>query len=149
MTYEHVKEIVEGVVSENGLELIEIQFPRFRARQIVRVFVDKNGGVTLDDCKRVSLRLGEILDIEDPFPSRYTLEVSSPGVDRPLKTAGDFRRNVGRTLNVVVSEGTEETKSYTGVLKKLCGETAVMVTDEGEVEVPFDRIIKGQVCTTI
>ncbi|MFQ6091882.1 MAG: ribosome maturation factor RimP [bacterium] len=145
--YERVRAFVERVVREDGVELVDIQFPRFKARQLVRIFIDKEGGVTVDDCRRVSVKVGAALDIEDPFPGRYTLEVSSPGVDRPLKTLGDFRRNIGRTLRVAVSEGGDQQKAYTGVLKELQGETVVLQTAQGRVEVPLATITKARVCT--
>ena len=146
--YEQGREVVEKVVQEDGLKLVEIQLPRFRSKQLVRVFIDKEGGVTLDDCKRISVRLGEIFDIEDFFPTRYTLEISSPGVDRPLTTVGDFRRNIGRTLHVLVSEQRDETKTYTGVLKTLQGEVAVIETAQGEMQIPLASIKKGHVQAT-
>lgn len=145
VAYDHVKELVKTVVREAGFEVVEIQFPRYKSRQIVRVFIDKVGGVTLDDCKLVSRQIGERLDIEDPFPSRYTLEVSSPGVDRPLKTVDDFRRNIGRTLAIQVSEGQNTMRTYTGVLKELHGEQATLETSEGQIDIDIAAIVKGQV----
>ena len=145
-TFEHVKEIVEKVVRKDGLEVVDIQFPRFKSKQVVRVFIDKEGGVTLDDCKRISMQVGEALEIEDPFPMRYTLEISSPGIDRPLKTTSDFKRNIGRTLRIMVSESTGETMSYTGVLKELKEDFIVLETSGGIKEVPLISVVKGQVC---
>lgn len=145
--FEQVRERIERVVGEDGFELVDIQFPRFKARQLVRIFIDKKGGVTIDDCRRVSVKVGEVLDIEDPFPMRYALEVSSPGVDRPLKTLQDFRRNVGRTLRLVVSEDGDEEKACTGVLKGVEGETVVVETANGSMEIPLRTIAQAQVCT--
>ena len=144
-----VKELVEGVVREEGLELVDIQFPRFKARQVVRIFIDREGGVTIGDCRRVSLRVGETLDIEDPFPTRYTLEVSSPGVDRPLKTVRDFQRNVGRTLRLALSEEPHRDTTRNGVLKEIRGETLVLETEQGRLDVPLRHIAKAQVCAKL
>ncbi|UCE20188.1 MAG: ribosome maturation factor RimP [Gemmatimonadota bacterium] len=142
-----VKELVERAVQEEGFELVDIQFPRFRARQQVRIFIDKEGGVTVGDCRQVSKRIGEVLDIENPYPMRYTLEVSSPGVDRPLKTVRDFQRNVGRTLSVSVSEEHCQEVLRNGVLKEVDEETVVLETDGGRLEIPLRCIVKAQVCT--
>ena len=148
-TYDRVTKLVEHVVKDEGVELVEIQFPRFRGRQLVRIFIDKEGGVTVGDCRRVSIAVGEVLDIEDPFPTRYHLEVSSPGVDRPLRAPGDFRRSIGRTVRLSTSGAGDEERTYTGVLKELQGETVVLDTEKGRVDVPLDAIRKATVCTVL
>jgi ribosome maturation factor RimP len=147
--YDHVKRMVTGVAEEAGFAVVEIQFPRYKSRQVVRVFIDKTGGVTLDDCKQVSSKIGERLDMEDPFPTRYTLEVSSPGVDRPLKTIDDFRRNTGRTLTVYVSDESDEVTTHSGVLKEVQGKGIVLETSKGKMDIDMATIVKGQICVSL
>jgi ribosome maturation factor RimP len=147
--HNRVKELVERVVQEDGVELVDIQLPRFRSKQLVRIFIDKVGGVSIDDCRRISKKVGDVLDIEDPFPSRYTLEVSSPGVDRPLKTESDFRRNVGRTLRVSISDTENVEGTHTGVLKEIHNDVLLLETDSGRLEIPLKRIGKARVCTAL
>lgn len=140
---------MQGAVEEEGFELIDVLFPRFKSKHLVRIFIDKEGGVTVSDCRRVSARVGEILDIEDPFPTRYTLEVSSPGVDRPLETVRDFQRNVGRTLRVSMSRDDHHEVIHSGVLKDVQNETLFLETEKEKVQIPLRYISKAQVCVSL
>ena len=147
--HNRVKELVERVVHEDGVELVDIQLPRFRSKQLVRIFIDRVGGVTIDDCRRISKKVGDVLDIEDPFPTRYTLEVSSPGVDRLLQTESDFRRKVGRTLRVSISDTNNVEGTYAGVLKEVQDDVLLLETDTGMLKIPLKTIGKAQVCTAL
>lgn len=89
---ERVHEIAERVATSEGLELVEVEFHGRGSNAVLRVFIDKPGGVTIDDCQNVSRQLSVILDVEDPIPDSYTLEVSSPGLDRKLSKPSDFER---------------------------------------------------------
>jgi ribosome maturation factor RimP len=104
---EQIQQIAERVVTSEGLELVDIEFKPGRHRGLLRVFIDKEGGVTLNDCENVSRQIGSILDVEDLIRSAYVLEVSSPGLDRPLRTDRDYRRAIGHYLkiNLVDAEG--------------------------------------------
>lgn len=95
-----IRPIVEGVVRSEGLDLVSMRF----GRRTLLVTIDRDGGVRLSDCETVSHHISTLLDVEDVIPFSYSLEVSSPGVDRPLRTAGDFSRSVGKTLRMVLAE---------------------------------------------
>ena len=95
---ERVKEIAAPVVWALGLELAEVACFGQGARMVLRVFIDKPGGVSLNDCEQVHLSLGTALDVEDPIPHAYTLEVSSPGLDRPFTKREDYSRSVGKQV---------------------------------------------------
>lgn len=95
-----IRPIVEGVVRSEGLDLVSMRF----GRRTLLVTIDRDGGVRLSDCETVSHHISTLLDVEDVIPFAYSLEVSSPGVDRPLRTARDFARSVGKTLRMVMAE---------------------------------------------
>ncbi|MBI4401603.1 MAG: ribosome maturation factor RimP [Nitrospirae bacterium] len=99
-TIECVRAIAAPIVRALGLELVEVECVGQGARTILRVCIDKPGGVTLSDCEQVHLSLGHALDVEDPIPHAYTLEVSSPGLDRPLKRREDYRRALGQQVSI-------------------------------------------------
>ena len=100
---EHIRAIAERVARSRGLEIWDIQSRRETSGHVVRVFIDRPGpaatpedSVSIEDCEQINRELGTILDVEDPLPFTYTLEVSSPGLDRPLRNVEDYRRFAGR-----------------------------------------------------
>ena len=122
---EQIRAIAERVARSRGLEVWDIQSRRETNGHVVRVFIDRPGpaatpedSVSIEDCEQVNREIGTILDVEDPLPFTYTLEVSSPGLDRPLRAAGDYRRFAGRLAKVVVSEPVDNQKAFEG---RLCG----------------------------
>ncbi|HLG55821.1 MAG TPA: ribosome maturation factor RimP [Vicinamibacterales bacterium] len=122
---EQIRAIADRVTASRGLEVWDIQSRREKGGHVVRIFIDRPGpsatpeeSVSVDDCAEVNREIGTILDVEDPLPFAYTLEVSSPGLDRPLRAAGDYRRFEGRLAKVVVSEPVDNQKAFEG---RLCG----------------------------
>jgi ribosome maturation factor RimP len=97
---ESVRAVAVPIVRSLDLELVDVQYVGQGSRSVVRVFIDKPGGVNLDDCEQVHISLGHALDVADPIPHSYRLEVSSPGLDRPLKNIDDYRRSIGRLINL-------------------------------------------------
>jgi ribosome maturation factor RimP len=121
---EQVRAIAERVTRSHGLEVWDIVSRRESSGQVIRVFIDRPGpaatpeeSVSIEDCAEVSREIGTILDVEDPLPSAYTLEVSSPGLDRPLRGAEDYRRFAGRLAKIVVSEAVDNQKAFEGRLR--------------------------------
>jgi ribosome maturation factor RimP len=121
---------IERAVEREGLELVHAEMTSGR-NPILRVYIDKPGGVTLDDCTAVSDRLSLMLDVEDPIPHQYTLEVASPGLDRELYKESDYERFVGLPCHVTLSEAIEGQKNFHGRLIGLDqeGEIAVVVEE--------------------
>ena len=122
---EHIRAIAERVARSRGLEIWDIQSRREANGHVVRVFIDRPGpaatpedSVSIEDCEQVNREMSTILDVEDPLPFTYTLEVSSPGLDRPLRDSSDYRRFAGRLAKVVVSEAVDNQKAFEG---RLCG----------------------------
>jgi len=110
-----LEEIVLPVLQNHGVDFIEAQIKGGRTNQIVRIIIDADGGISLDRCAAISREISTHLDVADLFPGRYRLEVSSPGVDRPLQTMRDFERNVGRQVKIQYRQG-EGTDSIEGTI---------------------------------
>ncbi|HVL90875.1 MAG TPA: ribosome maturation factor RimP [Actinomycetota bacterium] len=103
---ERVRSLAEPVLGRHDAELVELAVKRGPI-YLVRLTVDREDGIDLETCAKVSEELSRLMDADDPIPGRYTLEVTSPGADRPLRTARDFRRNEGRTVRVVMASGNQ------------------------------------------
>jgi ribosome maturation factor RimP len=117
---EHVRQIAERVAASQGLELVEMEFRGGGKARLLRLFIDKPGGVTHEDCVFVSRELGTILDVEDAIPGgSYTLEVSSPGLDRKLVKPGDYERFAGSRIRLATREPVEGNRHFEGRLQGL------------------------------
>ena len=141
-----VATLIEPLLQREGYELVAVEILGSGPATILRVYIDKPGGISLDDCATVSEAVSAILDVEDPIESAYDLEVSSPGLDRPLRKPADYERFAGQKVKIKTYgpvEGTENRKMFPGVLKGLVGEK-VSVEVEGKLfEVPLDLIAKA------
>jgi ribosome maturation factor RimP len=113
---EKITEMAQRVVVSEGLTLVDVELKGGRGSRLLRLYIDKPEGISHADCERVSEQLSALLDVEDPFPGRYTLEVSSPGLDRKLVKASDFTHFVGRKARVVVREPVDNQKILEGRL---------------------------------
>ena len=154
---EQVRAIAERVTRSHGLEVWDIVSRRESSGPVVRVFIDRPGpaatpeeSVSIEDCAEVSREISTILDVEDPLPSAYTLEVSSPGLDRPLRGADDYRRFAGRLAKIVVSEAVDNQKAFEGRLRgveETNGESAVVILEgpRGRMHrLPMQLITRGR-----
>jgi ribosome maturation factor RimP len=115
-TIEQLKDILLPVLQDYGLELVEIEFKPSGKRWLLRLYIDKEGGVTIADCQTVSREFGRILDVEDIIDYPYSLEVSSPGLTRPLKKWEDFLRNKGKMCRIVTKEQIEGKNEFMGTI---------------------------------
>lgn len=136
--------LVGPVVEAAGLELVEVSFGRQAGRRVLRVVVDQEGGVDLDTIASVSERLSRRLDVEDFDPGSYSLEVSSPGVERPLRRPGDFVRKVGEKVKVRTSEPLEGARTHTGMLTAADEDGVVITTEAGERRLPYGDIASAR-----
>jgi ribosome maturation factor RimP len=123
---DHIQEIAGRIVASEGLELVDVEFKPGRHRGLLRIFIDKEGGVTLNDCENVSRQLGAILDVEDVIKSAYVLEVSSPGLDRPLRTDRDYRRAMGRQIKINLVDDRGNSQQVTGKLLEINDQNLVL-----------------------
>ena len=126
------QEIALPIVEELGYELVDLEYKKEGPHWCLRLYIDKPGGITLDDCQEVSQRVGDVLDIKDPIPHNYFLEVSSVGLDRPLKKEEDFVRFKGRNVDLKLYRAIDGSKNYTGELIGLDGDT-IQIRVGGEI----------------
>lgn len=113
---EKIWELAEAILTAEGMELVEAECLRMPSRWLVRIFIDREGGVTIDDCTEISHQLGDVLNVHDVPPGPYTLEVSSPGLDRPLARDKDFLKYRGSTVNLRLREKLAGSKHFKGEL---------------------------------
>lgn len=139
-----------AVVEAMGYELVGVEFHAGHANALLRVYIDHENGVTLDDCQRVSHQVSGVLDVEDPIAGRYTLEVSSPGLDRPLFEAEHFIRFAGSMVRIQLSASLEGRRKLLGRLRGMEGGVVVLVDGEGrEWRVPLEHVEKARLAPEI
>jgi len=137
--------LAEPILSDLGLELVDAEFRRETHGWVLRLYMDRAGGVTLDDCQRVSEQVGALLDVEDPLPGAYVLEVSSPGLDRPLRKAADFARFAGQKVDVRMRlADANGRRRYIGRLMGIEGVTATVEVDGAPVALPLDGMDRAR-----
>jgi len=136
--------LIEPVLAQLGYELVELEYAAGRTNAVVRIFIDQPAGISVDDCERVSRDVAALLDVDDPIPTAYTLEVSSPGFDRVLRTPGHFERFVGERIHVELQAPRAGRKRYTGILKTVSAAGIEVEVDKQTVDVPFGEIAKAR-----
>jgi ribosome maturation factor RimP len=149
---EQIRAIAERVAASRGLEIWDIQSRREAHGHVVRVFIDRPGpaataeeSVSIEDCEQVNREMSTILDVDDPLPFPYTLEVSSPGLDRPLRDANDYRRFAGRWAKVVVSEAVDNQKAFEGRLRGIDDEAVLLEAPNGRLHrLPLRLVTRGR-----
>jgi len=144
---EAVRSAAERVTSDRGFELVDVEVKKSRGGSFVRLYVDKSGGIGLDELKSVSEEVSAILDAEDPIESTYTLEVSSPGLDRPLRTEADYRRFVGRLANISTYEPLDGRRHWSGRLHSVDGDVVSLALEKegGKMaRIPLGKIAHGR-----
>ena len=142
-------ELAERLAASLGMELVELEYKREGRDMVLRLYIDKEGGVTLDDCSTVSRELSEILDVEDFIREHYTLEVSSPGLNRPLKKPADFERYRGRlakvrTFEPLADDAGNKRKTFLGELLGFADGAVRMHLKEGQTaSIPLEKVAKA------
>ncbi|OAQ20485.1 ribosome maturation factor RimP [Thermosulfurimonas dismutans] len=136
-------ELAEPLVLAKGMELVEVEWQRERQGWVLRLYIDKPGGVTLGDCVKISEIVSDLLDAKDLIHHSYHLEVSSPGIDRPLRKKEDFKRFAGDKVKISLKTPLEGRKNFTGILKGIEGEEVILEVSEGEVRIPYGEIKKA------
>ncbi len=133
-------ELLEPVVTALGYEMLGIEHFRQKDGSMLRLYIDNDAGITLDDCTRVNHQVIGVLDVHDPIKEKYFLEISSPGLDRPIFTLGQFQRFLGEKVKMKLREKIEKRRKITGVIKAV-EETAVIVGADGiDYVIPADAI---------
>jgi len=137
-------DLFEPEVIAIGYELLGIELNQNGHGSILRVYIDKDEGITVDDCVLVSQQLTGLLDVEDPISGNYNLEVSSPGLDRPLFTLDQFKKIIGETVKLKLYEKYNGRKRFVGILKSVDNEEVVISSDDEEYNVPFGIIERAR-----
>lgn len=137
---ETVKEFSDPLVSNLGYELVDVEFVKEQSEYFLKIFIDKLGGVNLEDCQLVSEKIGEKLDQIDIIDVSYYLEVSSPGLDRPIKTDKDIIRNLGKEVEINLYKAVEGKKHFEGMLKDYDENTVTIQLEENNVVIPRELI---------
>jgi len=141
-----IEKIIERVAAREGLELVHWELVGSRSNLFLRIYIDKPGGVNHGDCGTVSDQVGLLLDVEDLIPGRYTLEVSSPGIERGLYKRADYERFAGNRIKLKAAEPINNQRNFRGKLVGIEGDTVKMDADGvGEVEIPYDKIVKANI----
>jgi ribosome maturation factor RimP len=132
------------VLEELGFELVEVQYRREQSGWVLRLIIDKQGGVSLEDCAAASREISQLLDIEDFIGQAYNLEVSSPGLDRPLKNMADFQRFTGRKAKIKTIEPVDGEHVFIGKIQQTEGEMIILEIGRREVKIPFMQVSKAR-----
>ena len=146
---EKLQSIVENAVSAMGYELVGVEYLASSGSGLLRVYIDTEQGITLKDCEAVSHQLSGVLDVEDPISGNYQLEISSPGLDRPLFKAADFQRFSGQQVRMKLVRAIDGRRKFTGVLKGMQDDTVVVETDGQEVHLPMASIDQARLVPDI
>lgn len=145
-----VSELAESLAGEYGLQVVDVLLLGSSKKPLLRVFIDKERGVTLGDCEEFSRAFSAMLDIEDPIQTSYVLEVSSPGLDRPLTGRKDFQKNIGKRITIRTKHRINNKKSFTGTLQGLDGDDIVLVMDKhGRINISLVNISKAKLAVEI
>jgi ribosome maturation factor RimP len=145
-----VAELIKPVIHDMGINLEYVNLTKMRGKFLVRVFIDKNGGITLDDCEKVSREIEAVLDVEDPIPYSYNLEVSSPGLDRPLRSPEDFKRFSGRMARVITSRPIEKQTFFVGeIIQADDSDIVMLLPKDKKVTIPHEIISRARLEITV
>jgi ribosome maturation factor RimP len=140
-----VRDFLQSLLPTMALELFDVQYRREGHGWVLRVFIESETGVTLEHCSNVSRELGRYLDVEDLIDNAYHLEVSSPGLERPLRSPDDFRRYCGKKARVKVHEAIDGEKVFEGIIEEAAdGLIRLRLDDNRSIEFPFEKINKAR-----
>ena len=143
---EGIGKIIERVTAREGLELVHWETVGPRNNFVLRIYIDKPGGVSHGDCEAVSNQVSTLLDVEDLILNRYILEVSSPGIERGLYKLSDYQRFAGSRIKVKTSEPIDGQRNFRGKLIGLVGNSVTLDADgRGQIEIPYEQIVKANI----
>jgi len=138
-----VKELTEPLLIDSNMELVDIEYKGEGRGRVLRIYIDKKNGVTIDDCADISRELSVLLDVNEVIADRYTLEVSSPGLRRPLKKLEDFKKFEGKLVLIRTKESINNRKVFKGTLNNCLKDHIVVEIDGVSYEIPFYNIKKA------
>jgi ribosome maturation factor RimP len=140
-----LEELIQPLIESQGAELVDLQYGRpKRGRGILRLFVDRSGGISIEELARISRMVGGLLEVHDVIPGSYTLEVSSPGLTRALKKPEDYQRYVGRLVRVTTRAPWEGRQVHSGILQGLEDDQVCLKEGESVLRIPLDEIARAR-----
>jgi ribosome maturation factor RimP len=139
-----VEEMIQPYLNEQGFELVDIEYVKEGSNWFLRVYVDKEGGIDIDDCVLISEKLSVKLDENDPIPSVYFLEVSSPGAERPLKKAEDVAKAVGKNVFVTTYEPVNKLKEFEGKLLSFDNGELVIEAGKKQYTISYEKVASAR-----
>lgn len=142
---EQLQALLAPVVEALGYECWGVEFISQGRHSVLRVYIDRPEGILIDDCEAVSRQVSGILDVEDPISGEYTLEVSSPGMDRPLFTLEQFAKHAGEQVKIKLRSPYEGRRNYQGILRGVEEQDVVVLVDDHEYLLPIDSIDKANI----
>lgn len=134
---DQVRDLIELVITGMEYDLVDVQYVKEGGRHTLRISIDREGGISLEDCEKVSRAVDPLLEASDPVPGPYYLEVSSPGFDRPLKKVVDYERFAGRKVLLKTYAPVEGQRTFRGVLDGLAGDRVVLVAGGQQISLPL------------
>jgi ribosome maturation factor RimP len=143
--HDQLKELLEPVVESMECQLWGLEYFSQGRHSTVRLYIDKEGGVNLEDCEKVSRQASSVMDVEDPIAGEYTLEVSSPGMDRPLYTLEHFAAYTGEQVSIKLRSAFEGRRKFTGLLNGVEDDDVLVVVDDNEYLLPLELIEKANI----
>jgi ribosome maturation factor RimP len=138
-----ITELIEPVLDEMGIELVDAQYLSERGRWILRIYVDQAGGIGVDECAEVSREIGDLIDVRDIIGHEYVLEVSSPGLDRPLTRDAHFLGAVGKKVKVRMQSPIEGRRNFTGRLRRFENRTLYLEAEKGVIPLSLENVEKA------
>jgi len=139
-----ITRLIEPILQVEQIELVDIELKGPRGNQLLRIFVDTESGITINQCAKLSRDISDVLDTENLFSSRYKLEVSSPGARRPLQTEKDFLRNKQRRVRVIFTDN-DEKKTFQGTIKNAANGVLEIDNQEKALSIPIHNIVKANI----
>lgn len=143
LVIKEVATLVTPILKEMGMELVDVQFRHENMGWVLRIFIDKPDGITVEDCANVSREISHHLDVKDIIPHRYHLEVSSPGVNRVLKKIEDFKRFTGRRAHITTEAPVGMRRNFTGIIKGVNGDRVIIDVDGNNYEISLGLICRA------
>ena len=140
---DRVRAIADPIISDEGMELVDVEYRRESRGWVLRLYLDKEGGVTLDDCTRISQEVGRSLDVEDFIQIPYALEVSSPGLSRPLKSEKDFMKYRHSLIKVKTLDPIQNRRQFKGRLLGVSANQIEMEVEDGIFQIPLSNVVKA------
>ena len=137
---ENIRGSIDNLLQERAIELVDITYRREHGGMVLRLLVNKEGGITLDECTYLNEEIGKMLDEKDIIPEKYMLEVSSPGLDRPLKTRRDFERVIGEKIHIHTFEPVNDKRDHEGTVNSVDDEKVTI----DDVKIRLDKIAKAK-----